>query len=152
MSSFIRCACAVLAILFLLVAVPSYSKDDFAKPKEFGIYIKTGKGLKRLIPNIVFEEKGLLYVEANNPAHYLLKDVEFFVIYGKHDMKSLTINPLLFFQPSTVGKSRFIFGKELPFESKKRGEDLYTIKPKGLLGRGYTCLWINDTAWDFIIE
>jgi hypothetical protein len=104
------------------------------------------------MPNIVFDEKGLYYIEMNNPQHYLLKDVQFFVIYGKYNLQVLTINALLFFQPSPVGKPRFIFGKELAFDVKKRAEDLYVIKPKELLGRGYMSLWINDTAWDFIIE
>jgi hypothetical protein len=26
------------------------------------------------------------------------------------------------------------------------------VKSKELMGRGYTSLWINDSAWDFIIE
>jgi len=29
---------------------------------------------------------------------------------------------------------------------------LYTIRPKGLFGRGYYALWISDSAWDFIVE
>jgi len=35
---------------------------------------------------------------------------------------------------------------------KKIKEDVYSIKPRGLIGRGYFSLWINDTAWDFIVE
>jgi len=140
----------VLAIVFFSVTL--HAKEDFSKPKEFGVYIKTASGLKRLMPNIVFEEKGLLYIEMNNPPHFLLKDVEFFVLYGKHDVNVLTINPLLFFQPSQVGKLRYIFGKDIAFDVKKRGTDLYAVKPKGLLGRGYMTLWINETAWDFVID
>ena len=29
---------------------------------------------------------------------------------------------------------------------------MYIIKPKGLLGRGYYSIWINDTAWDFMLD
>jgi hypothetical protein len=129
-----------------------HGKDDFTKPKEFGVYVKTEKVLKRLMPNIVFDEKGLLYIEMNNPPRFLLKDVQFFVIYGKYDMKVLTLNPMLFFQPSSLGKQRYIFGKEIAFDLKKRSDDLYVVKSKELLGRGYTSIWINDSAWDFIIE
>jgi hypothetical protein len=139
-------------VAFLISAATVYCKDDFTKPKEFGVYVKTEKGLKRLVPNIVFDEKGLLYVEMNNPPRFLLKDVQFFVIYGKYDTKVLTMNPMLFFQPSPLGKQRYAFGKEIAFDMKKRSDDLYVVKSKELLGRGYTSLWINDSVWDFIIE
>lgn len=142
--------CMIIVSLFAFTLV--YGKDDFPKPKEFGVYVKTEKGLKRLTPNIVFDEKGLLYIEMNNPPRFLLKDVQFFVIYGNYDMKVLTINPMLFFQPSPLGKMRYIFGKEIGFDLKKRSDDVYVLKSKELLGRGYTSLWINDSAWDFIIE
>ncbi len=140
----------ICLVLILMVSVPLYGKDE--KPKEPGVYIKTGKALKRLMPNIVFSEEGILFVESNNPPHFFLKDVGYFVIYGKYDMQVLTINPLLFALQSPIGKMRYIFGKGIEFEMKKRVDDLYTIKPKGLLGRGYFSLWINDTAWDFIVE
>lgn len=139
-------------MVFLLSASALYSKEDFTKPKEFGVYVKTEKALKRLTPNIVFDAKGLLYIEMNNPPRFLLKDVQFFVVYGKYDLKVLTMNPMLFFQPSPVGKMRYVFGKEIGYDLKKRSDDLYVVKSKELLGRGYTSLWINDTAWDFIIE
>jgi hypothetical protein len=142
----------IFSVVFLLSAATLYSKDDFAKPKEFGIYVKTEKGLTRLTPNIVFDEKGLLYIEMNNPPRFLLKNIEFFVVYGKYDLKVLTMNPMLFFQPSPLGKMRYVFGKEIGFDLKKRSDDLHIVKPKELLGRGYTSLWINDSAWDFIIE
>ncbi|NLW34659.1 MAG: hypothetical protein GXY80_04135 [Syntrophorhabdus aromaticivorans] len=150
----VRAAKILICVLIIMVSfsVVLHGKEDFSKPKEFGVYIKTGSGLKRLMPNIVFEERGLLYIEMNNPPRFLLKDVEFFVLYGKHDMGVLTINPLLFFQPSELGKLRYIFGKEIGFDVKKQGEDLYVVKPKGLLGRGYMTLWINETAWDFVID
>jgi hypothetical protein len=47
---------------------------------------------------------------------------------------------------------RYVFGKEIGYDLKKRSDDLYVVKSKELLGRGYTALWINDTAWDLIIE
>ena len=149
-----RFLCAALCVvsISLFAVTLLHGKDDFTKPKEFGVYVKTEKSLKRLMPNIVFDEKGLLYIEMNNPPRFLLKDIEFFVIYGKYDMKVLTMNPMLFFQPSSLGKQRYIFGKEIAFDLKKRSDDLYVVKSKELLGRGYTSIWINDSAWDFIIE
>ena len=149
-----RFLCAALCVVSvsLFAVTLLHGKDDFTKPKEFGVYVKTEKALKRLMPNIVFDEKGLLYIEMNNPPRFLLKDIEFFVIYGKYDMKVLTMNPMLFFQPSPLGKQRYVFGKEIAFDLKKRSDDLYVVKSKELLGRGYTSIWINDSAWDFIIE
>jgi len=67
-------------------------------------------------------------------------------------MTVLTLNPLLFFKASPVGKHRYTFGKEITCDVKKRGASLFVVKAKDLLGRGYTAVWINDTAWDFIIE
>lgn len=142
--------CAI--VVFFFAAGILHGKEDFAKPKEFGVYVKTEKGLKRLVPNIVFDEKGILYIESNNPPRFLLKDVQFFVIYGKYDVSVLTLNPMLFFQPSPLGKQRYIFGKEIAFDLKKKSDNLYVVKSKELLGRGYTALWINDSAWDFMIE
>jgi hypothetical protein len=146
------CKTLCVVSIFLFAVTLLHGKDDFAKPKELGVYVKTEKGLKRLVPNIVFDEKGVLFVELNNPPRLLLKDVQFFVINGKHDLKVLTLNPLLFFQPSPLGKQRYILGKAIAFDLKKKSDDLYVVKPKELLGRGYMALWINDSAWDFIIE
>lgn len=146
------CKTLCVVSLFLFAVTLLHGKDDFTKPKELGVYVKTEKGLKRLVPNIVFDEKGVLFVELNNPPRLLLKDVQFFVINGKHDLKVLTLNPLLFFQPSPLGKQRYILGKAIAFDLKKKSDDLYVVKPKELLGRGYMALWINDSAWDFIIE
>ncbi|MCX5802209.1 MAG: hypothetical protein NTU69_01520 [Proteobacteria bacterium] len=142
----------ICVFLISMVSTPLYGKDDKLKPKEFGVYIKTQKALQRLMPNIVFDENGTLFIETNNPPHFLLKDIEYFVVYGKYDIKVLTMNPLLFIQQSPLGKARFVFGKDVGFEVKKKGDDLYTVKPKELMGRGYFCLWINDSAWDFIVE
>lgn len=146
------CKTLCVVSIFLFTVTFLHAKDDFAKPKELGVYVKTEKGLKRLVPNIVFDEKGVLFVELNNPPRFLLKDVQFFVINGNYDLKVLTLNPLLFFQPSPLGKQRYILGKAIAFDLKKRSDDLYVVKPKELLGRGYIALWINDSAWDFIIE
>jgi len=154
MNSVSRFLCTTLCVMsvFLFAVTVLHGKDDFAKPKEFGVYVKTEKGLKRLMPNMIFDERGLLFIEMNNPPRFLLKNVEFFVIYGKYDVKVLTLNPMLFFQPSPLGKQRYVFGKEIAFDMKKRSDDLYVVKSKELLGRGYTSIWINDSAWDFIIE
>jgi hypothetical protein len=144
----------VLICIFLVLMLGSsvYAKDDKISPKEPGVYIKTDKGLKRLVPNVVFNEEEMLYVESNNPAHFLLKDVEYFVFYGKYDFTFLTLNPMALFKVSPLGKSAFMFGKAIDMEMKQIGTDLYTAKAKGLLGRGYYSLWIEDSAWDFILD
>ena len=143
-------ALAVLA--FTLGAVALHAKEDVATPKEYGVYIKTPKTLKRLLPNIVFDEKGVLYIESNNPQRFSLADVQQFVIYGKYEIKYLTLNPMLFVSETALHKSRFLFGKDIALEVVRKSDVLYTVKPKGLFGRGYYSLWINDTAWDFVIE
>lgn len=120
--------------------------------KEFGVYVKLNKGHVRLLPNIVFEEESVFFIESNDPAHYFLKDVEYFVLYGPHDMSVLTVNPMGFFKPSSLGKPRFAFGKDIAVDLKEQRKDMYIIKPKGLLGRGYYSIWINDTAWDFVLD
>lgn len=141
-----------VVVAFLLLS-PLYAKEvKIQAPKEFGTYIKTATGLKRLIPNVVFDEQGMLFIESNNPARFPLKDLEYFLIYGPRNMEVLTMNPLLFVQASALGKPRFIFGKNVDITVQDRGNSLHVIKPKGLLGRGYYCLWIEDTAWDFVIE
>lgn len=153
MHSMLRASRVLITLLvFFFFAAAVHGKDDFAQPKEFGVYIKTNQGFKRILPNMVFDEGGLLYIEMNNPAHFPLKDVESLVIYGKYDVSLFTLNPLLFFKPSPVGKHRYIFGKEITCDVKKKANDLFVVKPKELLGRGYMAIWINDTAWDFIIE
>lgn len=139
-------------VCILIVCAPLYGKDDKINPKETGVYVKTNKGLQRVLPNIVFDVQGVLYVESNDPARFLLRDVEYFVIYGKYNIDVLTLNPMVFLGPSPLGKQRFIFGKNVDFELKKRGDNLYSVKPKGLIGRGYFSLWINDTAWDFVLD
>jgi hypothetical protein len=148
----VRCRVLICILLILMIGSSVYAKDDKINPKEPGVYIKTDKGLKRLLPNIVQNEEEMIYVESNNPAHFLLKDVEYFVFFGAYDFKSLTLNPMVFFQASPLGKPAFIFGKDIDVEMKKIGTDLYTVKPKKLLGRGYYSLWIEDSAWDFMFD
>jgi hypothetical protein len=141
------------AFITMFLAFPLYGKDTKTPtPKEFGTYIKTAAGLKRITPNIVFDEKGVIFIESNNPPRFALKDMEYFVVYGAQNMEVLTMNPLLFVQASPLGKARFIFGKNIDVVVQKKATNLHTVKPKGLLGRGYYCLWIEDTAWDFVIE
>lgn len=139
-------------LLGVFASVLSAKNDKITAPKEHGAYIKTNKGLIRLLPNIVFDQNDVFFIESNNPAHFLMKDVQYFVLYGKYDLNVLTLNPMGFFQPSGLGKPRFVFGKNVDFDIKPQGNDLYTIKPKGLLGRGYYSIWINETAWDFILD
>jgi hypothetical protein len=149
-----RLAAVILfaSLMVLPYGVALHAKEDVATPKEYGIYVKTPKTLKRLMPNIVFDEKGILYVESNNPPRFPLAEVQHFIIYGKYDVKYLTLNPMLFTSETALGKSRFLFGKEIELEVVKKSDVLYTAKPKGLFGRGYYSLWINDSAWDFVIE
>ncbi len=143
---------ALLAVVFLTGETWAAPKSDFQAPKEYGVYAKVAKGMKRILPNIVFDEEGVLYVETNNPQHFALNDIKYFIIYGKYDTTLLTLNNLLFFQASPLGRARFIFGKDMPIEVTKKGDGLYMVKPKGLFGRGYYAVWINDSAWDFIID
>ncbi len=142
---------SVLCTAFLTGSLYA-ARDDVATPKEFGVYVKTEKQTKRILPNIVFENQSVFYVESNNPQRFELKDVRYFIVYGKYEMEFLTLNNLLFFEQSPLGKSRFIFGKDIDIDVTKKSDLLYVIKPKGLFGRGYYSLWINDSAWDFIIE
>ena len=139
-------------IVAALCNVALYAKEDVTAPKEYGVYIKTPKGMKRLLPNVIFDEKGILYLESNNPPRFSLADVEQFIVYGKYEIKYLTLNPMLFVNETPLGKSRYLFGKEIELDVVKKGDLLYTAKTKGLFGRGYYSLWINDSAWDFVIE
>ena len=137
-----------LALLCLFSAAPLNAKNE--KPaagnkaavktvsgiKEYGAYVKLNKGYVRILPNIVFDEGSVFFVESNNPAHFFLKDVEYFVLYGQHDMSVLTINPMGFYQPSSLGKPRFAFGKPIDVDVKQQGKDMYIIKPKGTFSPG----------------
>jgi hypothetical protein len=140
------------AMMVLELSVTLPAKEDVVTPKEYGVYVKMPKTQKRLLPNILFDENQILYIESNNPQRLLLAEIELFVLYGKYDMKFLTLNPLLFVNESPLGKSRFILGRDVELEVTKKSDLLYTVKPKGLFGRGYYGLWINDTVWDFVVE
>ena len=142
----------ILAILTLLCAPALAAKQDQEVPKEFGFYAKTTKGLNRITPNIIFDQDGILYIESNEPQRFPLNAIQHFVIYGKQDITYLTLNPLLFFEQSPVGRTRFVLGKDIPIDTKRLGESMYSIKPQCLFGRGYYCFWLEDVVWDFIIE
>jgi hypothetical protein len=139
-----------MIVLGLSVTLPA--KEDVVTPKEYGVYVKMPKTQKRLLPNILFNEKGVLYIESNNPQRFPLAEVQLFIIHGKYDIKYLTLNPMLFVSESPLGKPRFIIGKDIEIEVTKKSDLLYTVTPKGLFGRGYYGLWINDTVWDFVVE
>jgi hypothetical protein len=87
-----------LIVLVSLVVGPYcvalHAKEDVVTPKEYGVYVKMKKTTKRLLPNIVFDEKGVLFVESNNPPRFPLAELELFIIYGKYDMKFLTLRHL----------------------------------------------------------
>jgi hypothetical protein len=146
------CRVLTCALLILMIGSSALAKDDKINPKEPGAYIKTDKGLRRLLPNIVFQEEGPYYIESNNPAHFFLKDIEYFVFFGKYNFQFLTLNPMVLLKVSPLGKPVFMFGKNVDVEMKTIGTDLYTVKSKKLLGRGYYSLWIEDSAWDFILD
>jgi hypothetical protein len=139
-----------MIVLGLSVTLPA--KEDVVAPKEYGVYVKMPKTQKRLLPNILFNEQGILFIESNNPQRFPLAEIQLFIIYGKYDTNYLTLNPLLFVKESPLGKSRFIIGRDIEIEVTKKSDLLYTVTPKGLFGRGYYGLWINDTVWDFVVE
>lgn len=143
----------VVFLLILSFAVPSFAKENkVAVPKEPGVYIKMKDSLKRLIPNMVYDFEGVFAIEPNSPPKFALKDIEYFVFIGDFQMEALTYNPLLFLGVSPIGKTRYMFGKDIPIEGKEEAKNFYVVRPKELLGRGYVALWINDSAWDFLIE
>jgi hypothetical protein len=144
---------AIAILVALFAAAPLFAaKDSVPTPGEYGVYAKTAKGLTRIVTNIVYDDQTVLYVESNKPTHFALNGIEYFVIYGKHEMQYLTLNTLKPFQMTPLGVPRFMLGLEVPLTVQKKGETLYTVKPKGLFGRGYYALWINDSAWDFIVD
>lgn len=149
---YIRIAVLVLAMLSILFTAVLAAKRDQELPNEFGLYARTNKGLQRIVPNIIFDNEGVLYIESNEPQHFSLNSLEHFLIYGKKDVTYLTLNPLLFYQQSPLGRTRFVLGKEIPIDIKKVGEAVYSMKPRGLFGRGYYSFWLDDLVWDFIVE
>ena len=144
----------LIASLILMVSGGSgyAASDNVPIPKEYGVYAKTDHGLTRIVSNIVHDEQRVLYLERNNPVSFPLNTVQYFIIYGKHDMRYLTLNNLKELPTTNLGIRRYMLGLEIDVDVRKKSDILYTVKPKGLFGRGYYALWINDTAWDFIIE
>ena len=147
-------AAIVMAVILSAASAPSaaVTADSFITPKEFGVYAKTDKGLKRILPNIVSDDDGVYYLEPNKPQAFTLGSIEYFVVFGVYQIQYLTLNPLKPFRPSPLGIVRVMFGKEEEVTVTKKGDNLFMVKPKGLFGRGYYALWIEDTAWDFVVE
>jgi hypothetical protein len=73
--------------LVLLFSGFAPAKEDVALPKEPGVYVQIGKTQKRLLPNIVFEEQGVIYVESNNPQRFPIGEVQYFLLYGNYNMQ-----------------------------------------------------------------
>lgn len=144
---------AVSCLMALLLVSPVHAaKENVPTPAEYGVYAKTAKGLTRITTNAVYDDQQIFYLEGNKPVHFPLNSIQYFVIYGKHEMQYLTLNNLKPFQMTPLGVPRFMFGLEVPLTVEKKSEVLYTAKPKGLFGRGYYALWINDSAWDFTVD
>jgi hypothetical protein len=141
-----------LTTTFLLVVSGEGASDPVPTLKEFGVYAKTDKGVKRILPNLVSDDGGVYYLEPNKPQTFPLGTIEYFVIFGRYETQYLTLNPMRPWRPSPIGIPRVMFGKDLDLTVTKKGDNLYTAKPKGLFGRGYYALWIEDTAWDFVVE
>jgi len=146
-----RLAVTTALVLFMVLPVTA-AGDTVPTPKEYGVYAKTDKGLKRILPNIVTDDNGVFYLEPNKPQSFALGSIEYFVVFGNYQTQYLTLNPLKPYQMSPVGIARVMFGKDVEITVTKRGDNLLTAKPKGLFGRGYYALWIEDTAWDFVVE
>jgi hypothetical protein len=110
--------------------------EKVATPKEYGAYIKTNKGLIRLLPNIVFDEDGVIFVESNNPAHFLLKDSSTSYSTEVRDERAHREPHGIL---SAVGprQTAFRLRQGHRIDVRPQGKDMYIIKPKGLLGRGY---------------
>jgi hypothetical protein len=147
------CLTVALLVAVLLGDTSAFAaKDAIPTPKEHGVYAKTSKGLMRILPNIVSDQQGVYYLDSNNPQHFPVGSIEYFIFYGKYQLEYLTLNPLVPFQTTSLSIPHFMFGKELELAVTKKSDILFTVKPKGLFGRGYYSLWIEDSAWDFIIE
>lgn len=150
-SAFVRYA-AISCLAALFLAGPVHAAKDASVPEEYGVYAKTEKGLVRIITNVVYDDQQVLYLESNKPARFHLKSVQYFVMYGNHQMQYLTLNNLKPFQMGPLGIPRYMLGADVPIAVQKKNDLLYIVKPKGLFGRGYYALWINDSAWDFLID
>jgi hypothetical protein len=156
MTKLVRAAllCATLSAVALMVfAGPlDAAKNTPGTPPEYGVYVKTSKKLVRILPNMLFEGKGGLYLDSNKPPHFLLNEIRYFVLSGRYEVKVLTLNNLTFIGGSGLGMDRYGIAGEVPIEVKKKSDTTYTVRTKGLFGRGYYALWINDCAWDFVVE
>jgi hypothetical protein len=141
-----------LVLGFFLITSIASGGEPIPKPKDFGVYAKTNKGLKRILPNIVSDEEGIYFLQPNNPQRFPLGAIDYFLVYGDYEIQYITLNPMKPFQASPVGALRAMFGKDIEITLTKQAEAFYTVKPKGLFGRGYYAIWINDTAWDFIVD
>jgi hypothetical protein len=148
------CSLFTLIAVFLIQPVSVFAAKDtsFSPPKEYGVYAKTAKGLMRILPNIVTDQDDIFYLESNKPQQFPLGAIEYFIIHGQYQFEYLTLNPMVPFRMSSLGVPRFMFGKEIEITITKKSDITYIIKPKGLFGRGYYALWIEDSAWDFVIE
>jgi hypothetical protein len=141
-----------IALAFFVAGPARAAGENVPTPKEYGVYAKTDKGLKRILPNTVSDDEGIYYIEPNKPQSFPLSSVEYFIIFGQYQIQYLTLNPMKPLRMSPLGILRMMFAKDIEITVTKKGETLYTAKPKNLFGRGYYALWIDDTAWDFIIE
>lgn len=141
-------------LALLLVGAVDAAKENVPTPGEYGVYAKTAKGLTRIVTNIVYEEERthILYLEGNKPIRFPLSTVEYFVIYGKHNMQYFTLNNLKPLRMTPLGVPCFMFGTEVSIDVQKKSDVLFVVKPKGMLGRGYYALWVEDSAWDFMIQ
>src|SRR5512135_1064204 len=83
----------VLSAAFLLVTSADAASDSIPSPKEFGVYAKTDKETKRILPNIVSDDQGVYYLEPNKPQTFTLGTIEYFIIFGNFQMQYLTLNP-----------------------------------------------------------
>ena len=81
-------------VAFGLAGVVRAADENGPVPKEYGVFAKTDEGLTRIIPNMVYDDQRILYVESNKPAHFPLNSVQHFILYGKHDIQYLTLNSL----------------------------------------------------------
>jgi hypothetical protein len=152
LSLFFRSLVISCFVALFFVGFARAAKETVQTPGEYGVYAKTEKGLTRIVTNVVFDDQRILYIESNKPARFHLNSIQYFIIYGKHDMQYLTLNSLKGFQMAPLGLPRFMLGAEVPVTVEQKNDLLYVVKPKGLFGRGYYALWINDSAWDFIVD
>ena len=83
-----RGRCGPGGLFYGRYALVATAKENVQKPNEFGVYVKTSKKLVRIMPNIVFDEESMLHIEVNNPPHFPLKDIRYFIITGNTTCRS----------------------------------------------------------------